>query len=829
MESHHRKKGFTLAETLMVVAIITILGGVAFIAVIRYMRTMAQLERDGIAKEIFVSAQNHLTMASGQGYLGRTDFGTKEAADSGVYYFVVNGESSFTGEKVLDLMLPFASVDETVRLGGSYIVRYQKDPALVLDVFYSTPSRTRFGHTLSAGDYGTVMGMRDEEGVSRRNDRRSWGSDRAVLGWYGGEDALNLPRGQELKVPEIEVINAERLTVKIKDFNTSYNEASLTLIVTGEVSGQKKAFPLTYGSLAASNITDDNGLDITYTVVLDDVTTPGLHFHELMEGFIPGEDLSIQAVAFSNTVLTNVAQTAVKRTNSLFESIRAGNSGTGQEPGVPGDGTGAGAGSEPGAGTGTGGTPTPVSGTGLTACINNIRHLENLAAAVSGVNTRANSGADASKQVGIAGALQTTDLDWNGFCAKIAQDTSGSADTVRIYGTGSSEGTQPGCYRPVDTVLTGDGASYPLDYDGQGHRISNIRVNSSTDAGLFGTLEEESRISNLMLVDFDITSTGGSAGALAGTLKDTTVTNVLAQGAEGSVAVTGGSGSAGGLAGTAEGGSFTACAAALKVKNTASGANANAGGLIGTASGSTSVNGCYSAGHTQDGRYTGADTEADVYSQEGKAGGLIGDAGGSAVSSSYSTCSVTGGDLAGGFVGTASGQIRNCYTTGLVRTTGFSGNSAGGEGSVPDPAPGAPDPEKAGAFAGAFKGTAQNCIYLGVMNEVLAADGFTVLPLPAVGGRALPGTDGAGSGSGDPAGITAADTGTDTYSAFIGTPSDWQNAGPYDNTLIQYYQGKYSFRTVTQLDSDLNQETEPFAAVHYGDWPAPEIMFENKQ
>ena len=60
--------GMTMAEMLIVVAIIVILCGVAFIAVWNYQRSMGQLERDGIAKEIFVAAQNHLTAAYGEGY-----------------------------------------------------------------------------------------------------------------------------------------------------------------------------------------------------------------------------------------------------------------------------------------------------------------------------------------------------------------------------------------------------------------------------------------------------------------------------------------------------------------------------------------------------------------------------------------------------------------------------------------------------------------------------------------------------------------------------------------------------------------------------------------
>ena len=70
MRKKKADKGFTMAELLIVVAIMTILGGVAFIAVIQYQKSLTQLERNSIAKEIFVAAQNHLTMAESQDHLG---------------------------------------------------------------------------------------------------------------------------------------------------------------------------------------------------------------------------------------------------------------------------------------------------------------------------------------------------------------------------------------------------------------------------------------------------------------------------------------------------------------------------------------------------------------------------------------------------------------------------------------------------------------------------------------------------------------------------------------------------------------------------------------
>ena len=123
MKKHWNRKGFTMAELLIVIAIIVVLAGVGFIALLSHMRNMEKLELDGQAKEIFVAAQNHLALADSQGYLGRTGFGTEENPDAkdDVYYYVIGTDHSVLDRKtdILGLMLPFAAVDESTRSGGS--------------------------------------------------------------------------------------------------------------------------------------------------------------------------------------------------------------------------------------------------------------------------------------------------------------------------------------------------------------------------------------------------------------------------------------------------------------------------------------------------------------------------------------------------------------------------------------------------------------------------------------------------------------------------------------------------------------------------------------
>ncbi len=608
-------RGFTLAEVLIVVAIVVVLASVAFVAVQSYMRSMAKLKYDGYARELFVAAQNHLSMADSQGYLGRTDLGTEEApvagledTGDGVYYYVVTGDHGAvdSGDTVLGLMLPRASVDETVRLGECYIIRYHPDSGLVLDVFCWSGSGGRYPHVY-VNEYEDFLRKRTD-----RNALRTYGSDRSVIGYYGGAEARGLTRGAELQTPALAVRNAERLTVTVTDPNAAQANARLKLVITGLTSGVSRELELSpEAAAAAANVTRDASTG-SYTVVLDDITARGLHFCELFcaavgESMIPGEDVTLRAVAFNNAELTNVAGSAQQTVNSLFGDL-----------------------SDPEAGS---------------AEIGNIRHLENLSQAISRVN-------EGASPVQIRSALQTTDLSWPDFRSAIG------SETLSVYAWGmSSSGSPAGTYMPVDPAG-------PLSYSGGGHSVSGVLVNDPGSAGLFGVMTGGG-IRDLELKDFRIT--GKEAGALAGTLSGVTVSGVLARETGRSLepAILG-SDSAGGLVGSLTDGVLEKSGAALTVRSS----GGSAGGLAGSLTGDCRAEACYSGGHTDAGEYyahSGGARTAPIWNVTGAvcAGGLIGSAGSAQVTGCYSTCSATGA-LAGGLLGSGSGSTESCYAAGLV-------------------------------------------------------------------------------------------------------------------------------------------------------------------
>ena len=797
-----------MAEMLIVVAIIIVLAAVAFIAVANYQRSMTQLEYDTIAKEIFIAAQNHLTTAESQGYNGlkntetkavygqTSSFGT-DSADK--VYYIASSEPG-DAEEMLDLMLPFGSIDETVRAGGSYIIRYQPSSARVLEVFYSNPNQTSAltvkGTQLGSGDfdYGSLIEIRgdDEELKSARRNFHN-----AVIGWYGDTDAL--PTGKKLEVPVVKIHNEEKLWVEVTDSNAS--ETSLVLLVTGKTSQAQCKFVLR-GDTADTTVRIVNGQKV---VILDDITTANMRFAQI-EGqkivtpggskasFIPGEDLYIEAVAFNNKALTNIAYSGKQTTNSLFKSIDM---------------------------EAAGGSQKPV------AKIENFRHLENLDPRVSAFASDACYGNDGDgNAIAVTNAKQVQDMKWTGsnsaFLERVVSLPVAGDDknAVQIYwyeatggGIPTENTSKEGCYLPVNL----SDSEYALTYSGTGHSISNVKVDlDSGDAGLFGSLKGAS-VSDLELIDFNILTASGNAGALAGTLTDTTVKNVLARNTgtdtETKYAVNiSASGSAGGLIGIQNGGSVNYSAAALIVNGN------TAGGLIGTTNNpAPTIVGCYSAGHTKDGSYqlwTDGDSERSLpthpYDVTGAtAGGLIGNAGNSTISNSYSTCSVNATDRGGGFAATTTGKIENCYCTGRV---------------LPDF-----DNDK-NLIHNAFRtqleegGLADGSsgYYYKIINEVQDPD---TKQIEYKDPYRLP-------GSNTPPAIAALDENVTAYNKFVGPASGWKDARPYDEeTLGKYYNNKYNLQTVEQLESsDWSTDTtkkDYFVKTHYGDWPAPEIFIIN--
>lgn len=867
-----------MAEMLIVVAIILVLIGVVAAGLLGHQKSLTRLERNTTAKEIFVAAQNHLTMADSQGYPGiepDTGFGTQ---DEGAYYFLYD-TADYSGDTALDLMLPFGAIDETVRIGGRYLIRYRTNPARVLDVFYWTDNG-RYGGDVSYDQLKSFFGV--EEGTAIDVGK-------VVVGHYGYEE--NIPVGERLENPSIEVENAERLLVRVTDTNAG--AANLKVIITGVDSGAMAAIPIAPSSTTNTFRCKGSNADGVYVVTLDDITTKfeslytdGLHFADLTPSdgvsspndvdtndklFWPGENITVKAVAYINNALTNIAYSNEWTTNSLFaDMIDAG------EDGETDDAT----------------STEPAD---KIVMIANMRHLENLDKRVSVLDTDHYTVVEARQIADLVWAESEPMADSTAFTYRIAtaktQDDSihpVKAEEVKVYTQGyEGKGTADGCFLPVnlDYALVYEGSEKKLSEDsGAGadisedeteavvcHSISGVKVDYNGVAGLFGEVKKGETglpltVQNLKLIDFDIKG-AGHAGALAGRLegekeKYASVKNVVAYNTQTfdrnedvppkiKITVVSTDGNAGGLIGYMAYTDLERCAAALVVN----GAN-HAGGLVGQAGGGT-VTSCYAGGHTDAGEYyshdstTGKRTDAMYNVTAGEcAGGLIGDAGAAIIRYSYSTCSVTGA-TAGGFVGVGvvSGKIEKCYATGLVCGTNDDEND---------------DETGEGAFAGSYTGTIIDGQYFEIINErpiqeKIEISGSTEKKtvgfdyLKPVGN--LETVDGVTPFDVAPTMGESSTERTYPYDEFVGDPNNWREAKVYDEALKRWYlriddgaavdddDGNpivdYVLGTLEQLtpppDSEESEPADPesnpsaeeeeipnLVAIHYGDWPAPE-------
>ena len=228
---HKNSNGFTMAEMLITVAIIVILCGFGFVAVIAHQRNLKRMEMDETAQEIFIAAQNHLTAARASGqwssFLEKTASGEQagsrgtamayvpsdynkasdaDAASRKFYYFTTeSAEAVKNGAEAL--ILPEGSIDETLR-GHHFYVEYDAASGTVFGVFY-----TDSDHAITADDAQKVS-------RTEPNDRRDYKADgkRTIIGYYGGAlGELNSPG--DLYAPSVAVRNAESLVLYVVDKN----------------------------------------------------------------------------------------------------------------------------------------------------------------------------------------------------------------------------------------------------------------------------------------------------------------------------------------------------------------------------------------------------------------------------------------------------------------------------------------------------------------------------------------------------------------------------------------------------------------------------------
>jgi len=182
-------------------------------------------------------------------------------------------------------------------------------------------------------------------------------------------------------------------------------------------------------------------------------------------------------------------------------------------------------------------------------------------------------------------------------------------------------------------------------FDGNGHTILHLTIKGGGYVGLFGLFGQwrsGTTVTNLVLMDVNITGSGNTIGGLVGFNFYGDVTKCFSTGK-----VNGGS-TVGGLVGI-NGGGVTDCCSAGVVSSTGA-----VGGIVGSNNQYGSVTRCYNSAAVN-----GTDT----------VGGLVGENERGPVTGCYSTGAVKGGSMVGGLVGNnVRGPVTDCYVKGGIIT-----------------------------------------------------------------------------------------------------------------------------------------------------------------
>lgn len=312
-QHNRQRRGFTLAETLIVVGILVILMALLIPNIVQIQRDLRQKELDAKAEILYVAAQNELAKlrASGNGSVyganlaAHNPFEWKEIEvtdESGettteTVYLLSNG---VTGIHLTSKNWMSGKADADL-LGNRWVIVFDPDTAAVKEVFYCATDD--INHDREDADTSTEESFLTWRPGSS-NDRSDWKrSEIGRVGYYGGDGPdIKAKKTVHLK-PEINVGNGEILYLTVDcDAPTALGSLSFTLTVfEKDHSGFRSEKTYDTSSLPSEARYEGGRL----TVVLDALSQMGgkeVEFGTLFPHVTPGVPLSVTVEVEPNSI-----------------------------------------------------------------------------------------------------------------------------------------------------------------------------------------------------------------------------------------------------------------------------------------------------------------------------------------------------------------------------------------------------------------------------------------------------------------------------------------------------------------------------------------------
>ncbi len=315
------KLGFTLAELMIVIALLAVVATVAVPSVAKYTKSISLRELDDSARAIYMAAQHEFkskiaageslevadtaTLSTPKRYTGD---GTITPVDH-ISYAIFSGKLA-TGE-----LINVGAIEPELT-ENCFVIEYNADSGDVYGVFYSTDPEEFTDYKTAYNDDGGKYAA----AVEKSSDRVS------TLGYYGLENAPATapPTPADIPAPSVKIINKEKLVLEVTAPAVTVKDNKIYTAV--KINGVVDIVPRDNIHYLAPNG--------SFTVVLDTLGSENYALTEALESsnlersfsswitgheseIAPGAELNI-AVTFYDPEGMAIDQTVTVKANSLF-------------------------------------------------------------------------------------------------------------------------------------------------------------------------------------------------------------------------------------------------------------------------------------------------------------------------------------------------------------------------------------------------------------------------------------------------------------------------------------------------------------------------------